>query len=498
VDLPACAAPPPHVALKGPTFTREGGATVMMSSATTRATRHQSAIVFTSELARRLEDDPSLRLPTTYAGVRRVRPANGFRPEVSSRKRKSACRESDTSSQVDAHQGANKSTARDGASTCDVTNQPSKTSKPASSPRVVFKVTNPDGTERRMTSQEKKQYKLQLKKAKHANQKQERQVQHEERIRKAKQQKRQRKEMKRLAKHDKDSDSTLPNEDKEPSQGSATKKPVEDFCVAKEAVSSFKDIDLELAELLGERRGIPPVILTPAATCVAQDLGVLPRSTESDEWTITLDRELSAHWADQLGQSFEPVEESRSKEDMREMPYRVAPETWKRLCPDSLWECRTDLSKEGTGTAANNDDHATAQMRDPSSSYDLTSYLIFRHLQRNSKLHIACGALFGCDFVLYDGKRSERHSFAGLRIYSSRSNSLPTPSPYDMTGYVRAMTSARKMALVATAVIDERTNSSRLAICELASEKILTAKTHIRKGHTEKRKAVEELDMAKT
>ncbi|EJK65057.1 hypothetical protein THAOC_14142 [Thalassiosira oceanica] len=106
VDLPACAAPPPHVALKGPTFTREGGATVMMSSATTRATRHQSAIVFTSELARRLEDDPSLRLPTTYAGVRRVRPANGFRPEVSSRKRKSACRESDTSSQVDAHQGA--------------------------------------------------------------------------------------------------------------------------------------------------------------------------------------------------------------------------------------------------------------------------------------------------------------------------------------------------------------------------------------------------------
>ena len=470
-----------------------------------RATRHQSAIIFTSELARRLEDDPSLRLPTNYAGVRRVRPTNGFRPEVSSRKRKSVCLDSDTpSSQVDAHEDidesgipdgrANVPIADDGASTCAVASQPSGPAPSA----VVFKVTNPDGSERRMTSREKKQYKLQLKKAKHSNQKQERQIQHEERIRKAKQQKRLRKEMKRLAKTGKDSDGARPNEDKEPSQVRATKKPVEDFCVAKGAVSSFRDIDLELAELLGERRGIPPVILTPAATCVAQDLGFLPGSAESDEWNITLDRELSAQWADQLEQSFKHVEESRSREEMRKMPYRVAPESWKRLCPDSLWEFRTDRSKGKTESAVNQDDHTSTQMRDASSSYDLTSYLIFRHLQRNSNLHIACGALFGCDFVLYDGKRSERHSFAGLRIYSYRSNGLPMPSPYDMTGYVRAMTSARKMALVATAVIDERTNSSRLAICELASEKILTAKTHIRKGHTEKRKAVEELDMSKT
>lgn len=477
-----------------------------MSSAT-RSTRHQSAIILTSELARRLEDDPSLRLPTTYAGVRRVRPTNGFRPEVSSRKRKSACRDSDTPSHVDVHEeidcsgvpdgGVNKSIPCDESPICAETNKPSE---PASSSKVVFKVTNPDGTERRMNSQEKKQYKLQLKKAKHSNKKQERQMKHEERIREAKQLKRQRKKMKRLAnnKTDKDADGARPDEDKEPSQVHATKKPEEDFCVTKEAVSSFKDIDLELAELLGERRGIPPVILTPAATCVAQDLGVLLRSAESDEWNINLDRELSAQWADKLEQSFKPVEESRSKEDMREMPYRVAPETWKRLCPDSLWEFRTDRSQEETGSAANHNDHTTAQMRDPSSSYDLTSYLIFRHLQRNSNLHIACGALFGCDFVLYDGKRSERHSFAGLRVYSCRGDGLPTPSPYDMTGYVRAMTSARKMALVATAVIDERTNSSRLAIVELASEKILTAKTHIRKGHTEKRKAVEELDMAKT
>jgi len=265
------------------------------------------------------------------------------------------------------------------------------------------------------------------------------------------------------------------------------------------------------------------------------------------------------------------------------MAYRLVPEVWTRLCPDSLWTVEAEavstttmmedadaataatanavaFSKSSTGPNGEegnmpspmattttttttcyvpNHDYAFAQLRSTTStsSYDEDASLIVQHLHHYSNLHIACGAIFGCDFLLYDGPRDVRHSFAGLRIYcckSSRKRSrserrcdnmdeeeegggslndqLPVPSAYDMAGFVRTMNSARKIALLATVIRDEdvvgvddyvdnsppRTTATtlkptyRIAIVDLALEKVLTAPTHVRKGNTTKRRSEED------
>ncbi len=369
-----------------------------------------------------------------------------------------------------------------------------------------------------------------------------------------------------------------------------------------------------------------PAMLTPAATCLARDKGMLltpynlreqhadASSTKTSSTatsrlrrrriTTNMDPILSEQWAKQLlNDALIPADISRSKEEMRPMAYRIVPEVWKRLCPDSLWTASTSVSAamegndDDTATAAtasvyptttqasstgggttnttlstiattnschyspcHDDEYSLARLRHPCSSstaatsssaspyYDEDAYLIFQHLhQHSTNLHIACGALFGCDFLLYDGHRDERHSFAGVRIYccksrrSSRDDTsgdvkeekeeenknrdgihndqlLPIPSAYDMAGFVRTMNSARKIALLATVVREEvqheedhgeggeddansspqpprmmTTTSSkpsyRIAIVDLALEKVLTAPTHIRKGNTNKRRS---------
>ena len=70
-----------------------------------------------------------------------------------------------------------------------------------------------------------------------------------------------------------------------------------------------------------------------------------------------------------------------------------------------------------------------------------------------TNLHISCGAKFGCDYLLYDGPRSERHAFAGLHIVPQQddSNSSDTAvNAYSLTSYVRCLNSAGKLALLAT------------------------------------------------
>ena len=187
---------------------------------------------------------------------------------------------------------------------------------------------------------------------------------------------------------------------------------------------------------------------------------------------------------------------------------------------------------------------ALVRIRDPSSSsctYDEDAYAVICHIHRYSRLHVACGAAFGCDFLLYDGRREARHSFAGLRIHSSGSRHrrgggrdckigdrcksgdkdddhdgrvdasgtsteggvvrFPVPTAYDMSGFVRTMNTVRKMALVAMVVRDRRRSGSghnatelntRIAIVDLALEKVLTAHAHIRKGSTTKRRSEED------
>ena len=533
-------------------------------------------------------------------------------------------------------------------------------------------------TGRRMTTREKKQLKYQIKQAQHAVRKEERQRLHEERISTAKKEKAERKRLKKLAWQSKLHEQV--KDPQEPSQeDSETKTVVERLhipLVGKSAnatimcrsstVEEFpekEEKNTQSHELGkdGDRIIIPtkadapatstnvitesqkggvgttpalfplptPAMLTPAATFLARDKGMLltpynlreqhvdASSTKTSSTATSrlrrrriatnMDPILSEQWAKQLlNDALIPADISRSKEEMRPMAYRIVPEVWKRLCPDSLWTASTSVSaamegndddtatvdtaatasvyptttqasSTGGGTTnttlstiattnschyspCHDDEYSLARLRHPCSSstaatsfaspyYDEDAYLIFQHLhQHSTNLHIACGALFGCDFLLYDGHRDERHSFAGLRIYCCNSRRsvkdstsgdgeeeekdevkknrdgihydqlLPIPSAYDMAGFVRTMNSARKIALLATVVRDEMQHDEdhgeggednatsspqpsprmmatsskptyRIAIVDLALEKVLTAPTHIRKGNTNKRRS---------
>jgi hypothetical protein len=200
-------------------------------------------------------------------------------------------------------------------------------------------------------------------------------------------------------------------------------------------------------------------MLTPAATLVAQDLGMLlkpddyrdRRTTSSTTTTTTtttrtntmmttiMDPILSAKWATALQQSMIPVETRREEEDIRPMAYRLVPEKWSRLCPDTLWmpPAKTASFKVGKSADSNmtstllSSSSSLVQIRNSSSSstttttsttttYDDDTYAIVSHLHNHSNIHITCGASFGCDYLLYDGRRTERHSFAGLRVYHCR------------------------------------------------------------------------------
>jgi len=126
--------------------------------------------------------------------------------------------------------------------------------------------------------------------------------------------------------------------------------------------------------------------------------------------------------------------------------------------------------------------------------------------------HISCGAKFGCDYLIYDGCRMERHAFAGLRIVCATERHLdkillrtsnssgvcsrhdgeheyrigdgdgdgnggivnsnndnennggsndtddglfPLPTPYDLSAYVRVLNTAGKLALLALVVTSD-------------------------------------------
>ena len=478
-----------------------------------------SAIIFSSTLIHHIEGHPSLRLPSTYVGVRRVRVSKDAavakkRKRLDSRGRGSYA---DDDVWVPNEIGPGKGSSGSGSASISESNtehlhlaitkgdtQETNHNQNTANPKeIVYKITNPDGTQRRMTKQEKRQLKYQLSQAKHTARKEERQKQHGQRIQEAKEGKRDRKRLKRVAWKNKQKQKQE-NGDKEDgdrhggdpemkqvvdtnTQQQANEAKKKDDTITQMECNIFDDnvstqsslvqvdaFDEELAALRGERRGIPPVMLTPAATCVAQELGlfdVISQSSHRPSIKTTLNQKLSARWAAELQQSMVPAETSRGKEDMRPMAYRLVPEVWKRLCPSSLWSSNADQdtkkntmddsvkmnedkSQTTSSTAADQQQQQQQQsyslslLRNPSPSYDADTYAIFRHLNQYSNLHLACGALFGCDFLLYDGRREERHSFAGLRVYSGSGNNrdatstqdvgvkgakFPIPTAYDMT-----------------------------------------------------------------
>lgn len=382
---------------------------------------------------------------------------------------------------------------------------------------ISYKVINADGSEKRMSKQEKRELKHKLLRAKRDAEKEKRRIEHEQRVKDEKEAKRERKKQKRLERRNKlKLQDELDGQDQKEKKtchdatkhGSQLNVAASDFDSEEYVPARNNEIDEELAALKGERSGIPPAILSPAATCVALHMNALYQKEQQHHVIKTVfDRDLTSDWANQLKESMVPAEELRANEDMRPMPYRIVPELWNRFFPDSLFKSEEDditLNQAMVTSQPAEDELATLQenqyslglLRNSSPLYDEVAYLIFRHLNRYSNLHISSGEIFGCDFLLYDGKREDRHSFAGLRVYTcnkknNESRAYPIPSAYDMSGFVRSMNTARKLALIATVVKDEeKGGTDRVLIVDLALEKVLDAPTHMKKGVTEKRKSV--------
>ena len=372
---------------------------------------------------------------------------------------------------------------------------------------ISYKVTNPDGTERRMSTHEKKQHKYKLAQAKRDAQREKRQIKHEQLIQEAKKAKRERKNLKRLERQERKKKQEQQQQEDEKQEAQVKQDPV---CLEKSShdkgkknttseeysFTTYTEIDEELAAMRGDRSGIPPAMLAPAAACVALDMKALECTKGEDQRIKTIfDRQLTSEWARELQQSMIPAEELREKEDMRPMAYKIVPELWNRLCPKSLWACKDEdmVTSQAEAdqtiyesTMKDDSQHSLGLIRNPSPLYDEVACAVFRHLQKYSKLHISSGEIFGCDFLLYDGKREERHSFAGLRVYTCDKmdeSKFPIPSAYDMTGFVRTMNTARKLALIATVVKGEgEEGTARVLIVDLALEKVLSVSTHKKKG----------------
>jgi hypothetical protein len=431
---------------------------------------HAAIMIFVAPLVKQVSTS-EVRLPPEYVGVRRVRPS------------------SHTVRQAMVQQHS------DGT-----------TRKSTKMSEVTFTTRGENGNERRMTKQEKKALKYQLALEK--------------------------KQAKKKRTLDEIATSTT-HDSTGKSQKNGTK------CDDKTAIDaegsstmSYHKIEVdpatleqELAELRGKRNGVPPVVLSrPMALQAMVQCAALLSSNDSlmtqAVALIQYDECLTQNWAKALKASMCPAEINRQQEDMRNMAYQLAPEPWSRLRPASsisetkletipryIESCLEDKKKEQPG-----EDEArewvSITIRPPVLSFDSDVSIVFEFLHRQTPFYVSCGAKFGCDFLLYDGPRDERHAFAGLRIFSSSSRQrrdntqgieptsetaeLPFPTAYTMAGYVRCLNTAGKLALIATVVRDWDDTKSLYRICfvDLALEKILSAPTHQRRARTKVRRDV--------
>lgn len=225
-------------------------------------------------------------------------------------------------------------------------------------------------------------------------------------------------------------------------------------------------LEEEIADLRGEREGVPPVLVPPPLAALAQSavLGI-----DTQKMNVLLDDEWAGQWALDLKKSMILAEDARKQEDLRPMPYHLVPEVWKRMRPASL---------AGPAKVQLNDGHDEKKyqkhtdwrhldIRDTPLNNEIAA--IIQLLHEGTGLHIACGAKFGCEYLLYDGPRSERHAFAGIRFGQFA-------DAYDLSGYVRCLNTAGKLALLATASKDINDSGEvryRVAIVDLALVKIV-------------------------
>ena len=407
---------------------------------------------------------------------------------------------------------------------------------------IVYKVLNADGTERRMTAQEKKLAKLQ----------------HKLRL----------KEQQIHQKHASNNEILESEGLRNPSNANVSNSNgnIDDVDLNGNDTSDDRYVPIhrkddaklhESEEHATDRDRIPPVMLPPSlAQCILPTLTrqttTTPNTNDNDTTPsirIEMDIELSKLWGQSLLQhSILPAEYERQQEtNIRSMPYHIVPEVWTRLRPkfytgmndsenrnhdddEMVKYVNNDEGKnnneDNSSDACHSQDWMWCNMNAPISDdiedADITNrhaiLQFLHHPQQAPKLHISDGTKFGCDFLLYDGPRHERHAFAGLRILppatqqqQQNHNCVATnttatsskvlkcendndqvrfpihPNPYDLAGYVRCLNTAGKLALLATSVLvnDTTTNDTtqpqppprkhqcrKILIVDLALEKV--------------------------
>ena len=511
----------------------------------TMSTSKTSIVIFSKKLTEKL-DSSEIRISPPSIGVRRVRP--------SSKVTRDAFKKENNSSKFD----------------------------DKVFPPIVFKITDENGVERRMTNKEKKEYKLKLR--------------------------RERQEQKLKMKNNSEKKTITENgAGKNESTSILQSDLVNDILYCREKKTenpnderyyqlplNKESIQNELAELRGER-GIPPVLLSQAMTVKAIQMEVLPPQSTStskqkqisnhDNEVIsslfdnlkncTTNDKLASHWAILIKKKLISAENLRKKDPNRPMPYQLVPELWTRLRPSPMVDIKKAQNISNKAEGMENEEVATNHFQIKNNEYDnndpknenkwafmpkhfpssshTTSFhssyisnhdqdkiLVFQQIHRLTNIRISCGAKFGCDFLLYDGHREDRHAFAGLRVVSSsivnskenvvssevihgiesnlpegilnenkvefhgninkskgdcNHSIFPIPSPYDLAGYVRGLNTAGKLALLATVVRvtsckgnshNDRNNDLtplKFYVCfvDLALEKILSAPTHKKK-----------------
>ena len=300
---------------------------------------------------------------------------------------------------------------------------------------IVYKTVDSNGVERRMTTQEKKKMKFEFKQ------------QQAEARKRQRLEERQRREEENL--------------EREPKSAA---------------------IEQQEEELQNVRDGFLPVLLSPCMTMEStKTITASPFTNSSPQ----LDDGLAADWCKALRKCIEPAEVLRQREDLRPMAYQMIPEVWTRMRPGSLAKLEYCTADSDGGSRLLLDESGTSSdptimfptMRPRVEPFDSDMEVIYHLLHRYSTLHISCGAKFGCDLLLYDGPRHERHAFAGLRVYSN----LNVPTAYDLASYARCLHTAGKLALLAT--VQRRESKCHVAFVDLVLEKIAnTTSARVPKG----------------
>lgn len=494
---------------------------------------HKAALVFSAPLARLLSEE---KIPPTSVGVRKLRACSKLVRQALKRPRLDGSENvSDNDKEANfagraVGEGCREDESSRGSdlqSTSDFRVQPMGA--------IMYKVVGNDGVERRMTKKEKKAHKKRWK---------------VERAMARKALKEEKTQL-TLLKNNKWNGSDFVLDTMQ--SGVKSKMPVESTCLSSKFSENHSGkhgreyyqlevssdaIEEELTQLRGEKGSVLPVILSASMVERAAQHGILQFENSIEKGgmdpprDIIIDGPLSHAWAAAIKKEIQVAEDLRSLEDMRPMAYQVLPESWSRLKPQPLSAITSclvpDVRKNGgesvdhvslcedpTGemgdqvhvcdgeespseskeTDALGKDHrmnwSLLSTRSAFSDFDTSSSVIYECLHRFSNLHISCGAKFGCDFLLYDGPREERHAFAGLKVCCCNESSrdgdqgknmrLPIPSAYDLAGYVRALNTAGKLALLAMVNYDQEGGCYLVSFVDLALEKVLSAPTHQKK-----------------